>query len=48
MRDTLRIAGVYVGTIIGAGYASGQEILQFFTGYGWWGIVGTVGWCRYG
>ena len=42
MRDTLRIAGVYVGTIIGAGYASGQEILQFFTGYGWWGIVGTV------
>src|SRR5699024_8834863 len=36
------IAGVYVGTIIGAGYASGQEILQFFTGYGWWGILGTV------
>ncbi|OAV60570.1 YkvI family membrane protein [Enteractinococcus helveticum] len=42
MKDTLRIAGVYVGTIIGAGYASGQEILQFFTGYGWWGILGTV------
>lgn len=42
MKDTLRIAGVYIGTIIGAGYASGQEILQFFTGYGWWGILGTV------
>ena len=42
MKDTLRIAGVYVGTIIGAGYASGQEILQFFTGYGWWGILGTL------
>lgn len=42
MRDTLRIAGVYIGTIIGAGYASGQEILQFFTGYGWWGILGTL------
>jgi len=42
MKDTLRIAGVYIGTIIGAGYASGQEILQFFTGYGWWGILGTI------
>lgn len=42
MKDTLRIAGVYIGTIIGAGYASGQEILQFFTGYGWWGILGTL------
>jgi len=42
MKDTLRIAGVYVGTIIGAGFASGQEILQFYTGYGWWGILGTL------
>lgn len=42
MKATLRIAGVYVGTIIGAGYASGQEILQFFTGYGWWGILGSI------
>lgn len=42
MKDTLRIAGVYVGTIIGAGFASGQEILQFYTGYGWWGILGTI------
>lgn len=42
LKDTLRIAGVYIGTIIGAGYASGQEILQFFTGYGWWGILGTL------
>ena len=42
LKDTLRVAGVYIGTIIGAGYASGQEILQFFTGYGWWGIIGTL------
>src|SRR5690625_6798606 len=42
MKDTLRIAGVYIGTIIGAGFASGQEILQFYTGYGWWGILGTL------
>src|SRR5699024_6040016 len=42
MKDTLRISEVYVGTIIGAGFASGQEILQFYTGYGWWGILGTL------
>lgn len=42
MKDTLRIAGVYIGTIIGAGFASGQEVLQFYTGYGWWGILGTL------
>lgn len=42
MKNTLRVAGAYVGAIIGAGYASGQEILQFFTSYGWIGAVGTV------
>lgn len=32
--DGFRIAMVYVGTVIGAGFATGQEILQFFTRYG--------------
>ena len=31
----LQVAFTYVGTIVGAGFASGQEILQFFTRYGW-------------
>ncbi len=35
-------ASVYVGAVIGAGYASGQEILQFFAGYGYIGIVGAL------
>ncbi len=35
-------AGVYVGAVIGAGYASGQEILQFFAGYGYVGVLGAV------
>ena len=35
-------AFVYVSVIVGAGYTSGQEILQFFTGYGMAGIAGTV------
>lgn len=30
----IKIAFVYVGTVIGAGFASGQEILQFFTVHG--------------
>lgn len=42
MKTVLRVAGVFVGTVIGAGYASGQEILQFFVSHGLWGIAGTV------
>lgn len=30
----LQIAFTYMGTIVGAGFATGQEILQFFTRYG--------------
>jgi uncharacterized membrane protein YkvI len=36
-----QIAAVFIGTIVGAGLASGQEIRQFFTEYGYrgfWGI----------
>ncbi|MDQ0059276.1 YkvI family membrane protein [Paenibacillus harenae] len=33
----LQIASTYVGTIVGAGFASGQEILQFFTRFGFYG-----------
>lgn len=31
----LQIAFTYIGTIVGAGFATGQEILQFFTRYGY-------------
>ena len=30
----LQIAATYIGTVVGAGFASGQEVLQFFTGLG--------------
>lgn len=41
-----KIAAAYVGTVIGAGFASGQELLQFFACYGAWGLLGIVaaGW----
>lgn len=38
----LKVACVYIGTVIGAGFASGQEIMQFFTSYGIKGIYGIV------
>jgi uncharacterized membrane protein YkvI len=36
------VAATYIGTIVGAGFASGQEILQFFTRFGALGLVGLV------
>lgn len=39
---TLQIAFTYIGTIVGAGFATGQEILQFFTQYGRWAILTIV------
>ena len=42
MKENLKIAFVFIGTIIGAGLASGQEILQFFSMYGIYGIYGII------
>lgn len=36
------IAMTFMSIVIGGGFASGQEVLQFFTGYGVIGIAGTV------
>jgi len=35
----MQIAFVYVGTVVGAGFATGKEIVQFFTQYGAIGMV---------
>jgi uncharacterized membrane protein YkvI len=37
----LSYAGAILAILIGSGFATGQEILQYFTSYGWWGILGT-------
>ncbi len=42
IKNIIKVASVIIGTVIGAGFASGQEILQFFTVYyekGFWGII---------
>lgn len=38
-----KVAALFVGAVIGAGFASGQEILQFFGVYGRLGIIGALG-----
>ncbi len=42
MRDVLRIAGAYIAFCIGSGYATGQEILRFFTAFGRMGLGAAV------
>lgn len=38
----IQIAATYIGTVVGAGFASGLSILQFFTVYGPYGLAGIV------
>lgn len=53
-KTTFQVAATYVGAVMGAGFASGQEIQQFFARFGRWGLAGIVvssilfsllGWC---
>lgn len=37
----LTFAGAIVAFLIGSGFATGQEILQYFSSYGYWGVFGT-------
>ena len=37
-----KIIFVIIGTIIGAGFASGKEILTFFNVYGYYGLFGLL------
>lgn len=37
-----QIAAVYVGTVVGAGFATGREIVEFFTRFGFLGLVGIL------
>lgn len=40
--NIMKFAGAYVACAIGSGFATGQEILQFFAGQGIMSIAGTV------
>ena len=40
--SSIKLAGLYVGTVVGAGFASGQEVLQFFGFHGLGGVLGIA------
>lgn len=42
MKKSLKIGSAFIGIIVGAGFASGQEILQYFTSFGYMGIVAAI------
>ena len=42
IKATFKIAGTYIGTVLGAGFASGQEILSFFVIHGYSGLYGLL------
>lgn len=37
-----KVAATYIGTVVGAGFATGQEILQFFARFGIYGLWGLL------
>jgi uncharacterized membrane protein YkvI len=39
---SLQIGAVFIGTVVGAGFASGQEIMQFFTCFGRVGMLTLI------
>lgn len=40
MKKILQLGSAFIGIIVGAGFASGQEILQYFSSFG---LIGTIG-----
>lgn len=42
VKRIFNIALAYVGVVIGAGLSSGQYLMQYFVGFGKWGIIGTI------
>jgi uncharacterized membrane protein YkvI len=41
-KNSLKLSFIYIGTVIGAGFASGREIIEFFGIYGYKGILGVI------
>ncbi|WML43509.1 GerAB/ArcD/ProY family transporter [Neobacillus sp. PS3-40] len=37
-----QIAAVYVGTVVGAGFATGKEIVEFFSRFGFFGLISIL------
>lgn len=42
MKRTVVMAMAFFSCAVGAGFASGQEILQYYAAFGWWGVLGAI------
>lgn len=42
MKKSIQIAGAFVSLVVGAGFASGQEIMQYFTSFGMMSVFGCI------
>lgn len=42
MKKSIQIAGTFVSLVVGAGFASGQEIMQYFTSFGIISVFGCL------
>lgn len=42
IKAILQVAATYIGTIVGAGFATGKEVVQFFSQYGIVGLIGIL------
>ena len=42
VKRILSIALAYVGIIVGAGLSSGHDLMQYFVGFGIWGMIGVI------
>lgn len=40
--QAFQIAAVYVGTVVGAGFATGREIVEFFSRFGFFGLISIL------
>ena len=41
-KEVVKIGFAYVGVVVGAGFSTGQEVMQFFTGYGLYSYIGIL------
>ncbi|WP_153732312.1 YkvI family membrane protein [Sporosarcina obsidiansis] len=42
MKNILKMGSAFIGIIVGAGFASGNEIMTYFTSFGLMGILGAI------
>lgn len=42
IKKIINMAGAFIAFLIGSGFATGQEVLQYFSSYGYLGIVGAT------